>query len=68
MYMNNDRVARSPIIPISECLLEILDTWKFFGQVEPSAPIDLDVTLGNCMSFYGTLFACVMIVPKKEEY
>jgi hypothetical protein len=66
--MNNDRVARSPIVLVRQCLQKIRDMWDFFGRVGPSTATDTEEIVARRAAFYGTLFACTGIPPKKEEY
>jgi hypothetical protein len=66
--VNNDRVVRSPIVPIRQCLQNFRDMWDFFGRVGPSTATDTEEIVGPRAAFYGTLFACTGIPPKKEEY
>jgi hypothetical protein len=66
--VNNNRVARSPIIPVRQCLQKIRDMWEFFGRVGPSTATDTEEVVAQRVAFYGTLFACTGIPPKKEEY
>jgi hypothetical protein len=66
--VNNDRVARSPIVPVCQCLQKIRDIWEFFGRVGTSTATDTEEIVARRAAFYGTLFACTGIPPKKEEY
>jgi hypothetical protein len=66
--VNNDRVARSPIILVRQCLQKIRDMWEFFGRVGPSIATDTEEIVARRAAFYGTLFACTGIPPKKQEY
>jgi hypothetical protein len=66
--VNNDCVARSPIVPVCQCLQKIRDMWEFFGRVGPNTAIDTEEIVARRAAFYGTLFACTGIPPKKEEY
>jgi hypothetical protein len=42
--------------------------WEFFGRIGPSTAIDTVEIVARRATFYGTLFACTGIPPKKEEY
>jgi hypothetical protein len=42
--------------------------WDFFGRVGPSTTTDTKEIVARRAAFYGTLFACTGIPPKKEEY
>jgi hypothetical protein len=42
--------------------------WEFFGRVGPSTAADIEEIVARRAAFYGTLFACTRIPPKKEEY
>jgi hypothetical protein len=66
--VNNDRIARSPIVLVRQCLQKIRDMWEFFGRVGPSTATDTEEIVARRAAFYGTLFACTGIPPKKEEY
>jgi hypothetical protein len=47
---------------------EVRDMWEFFGRVGPSTATDPEEIVARRAAFYGTLFACTGIPPKKEEY
>jgi hypothetical protein len=66
--VNSERVARSPIIPVGQCLSKIREMWMYFGKVGSSTPDDTEVTVEDRAAFYGTLFASTGIAPSKEEY
>ena len=66
--MNNDCIARSPIVPVRQCLQKIKDIWDFFGRVGPYTATNTEDIVAQRAAFYGTLFACTGIPPKKEEY
>jgi hypothetical protein len=68
VQVNSERVARSPIIPVGQCLSKIREMWMYFGKVGSSTPDDTEVTVEDRAAFYGTLFASTGIAPSKEEY
>jgi hypothetical protein len=66
--VNNEHVARSPIIPVGQSLSKIRETWMYFGKVGSSTPDDMKATVEDRAAFYGTLFASTYIPPSTEEY
>jgi hypothetical protein len=42
--------------------------WEYFGRVGPNTATNTEEIIAWRGEFYGTLFACIGIPPKKEAY